>query len=332
MLVKQAAKVQIPSHIMREISPSNLESIIREAELEEEEESRSRNAAFIAAAAAVETTAGGAAAASNPLAMIEDEDEEGSLHRVVAGGPVNTGTGKSSACSTPREKAEEMVLIRSSSPANPAGGMGPSCGVSTAKPWFFSTQDDRRPLSSRDETPRDSRKLETTSCMQEAPSSAAPACNAVAARLTRAESISNASEVKAEGGVEEEGGCSSRGEKHFFTEGENRWLGNVESPLTRGGTTSSLDAPTGASTRMHADADDAGHSTPPQEQESEDDGYELVEISNAERASNPALLRSGQDVAAGSRASSAFAEEREGAGEREGSFMDAIAKLWLAGR
>ncbi|KAL8449121.1 hypothetical protein Emed_003272 [Eimeria media] len=290
MLVKQAAKVQIPNHIMREISPSNLEAIIREAELEEEEESRSRNAAFIAAAAAVENTS---SAASNPLAFIDDDDDESSLHKVVAGGPAHAGTAKSSACSTPREKAEEMVLIRSSSPTNPPAEGGRSCGVSTAKPWFSCNQEEEGgPLGGP-----------STSGFQSS-SSAASACAAVA----------------------EEGSSSSREEKHFFS-------GKVESPVTRLGS-SGVDTPEkGRSMQLPLHAEDE-NSTPPQEQESDDDGYELVEISNAERANNPALLRSGQDAAAGSRASSAFADdhEREGAGEREGSFMDAIAKLWLAGR
>ncbi|KAL8451973.1 hypothetical protein Emag_002545 [Eimeria magna] len=330
MLVKQAAKVQIPSHIMREISPSNLEAIIREAELEEEEETRSRNAAFIAAAAAVENTS---AAASNPLALIEDDDEEASLHRVVAGGPAHAGTAKSSACSTPRERAEEMVLIRSSSPINPSGGGGLDCGVSTAKPWFSCNQEDGLSLRSRSDTPRDAGGP-STSGLQSA--SAASACAAVAARLPRADSLSDVSEAKAGGGGGEEGSSSSREEKHFFIERDKRWPGKVESPVARG--PSSQETAEGArfpQMPLHAADDDAGHtSTPPQEQESEDDGYELVEITNAERASNPTLLRSGQDAAAGSRASSAFADdhERDAAGEREGSFMDAIAKLWLAGR
>ncbi|KAL8271714.1 hypothetical protein Esti_004309 [Eimeria stiedai] len=317
MLVKQAAKVQIPSHIMVKISPNNLEAIIREAELEEEEESRSRNAAFIAAAAAVENTS---AAASNPLALIEDDEDEVSLHKVVTGGPANGGTAKSSACSTPRERAEEMVLIRSSSPAHPPAGGCLSCGVSTARPWFSCSPEDRRSLSSRGESPRDERGA-STSGFQSA--SLASAC-AVAARLRRAESISEASEANAGGGRQEEGRSSSGETKHFFTDGDKRWPGRGEEEQEA---TSKPQLP------LHADTL-AGHSTPPHEEASDEDGYELVEISNAERAGNPALVRSGRDAAAGSRASSSFAEdhERDGVGEREGSFMDAIARLWLAGR
>ncbi|KAL8425540.1 hypothetical protein Efla_006775 [Eimeria flavescens] len=310
MLVKQAAKIQVPSHLMKEISPRNLPAIIREAELEEEEESRSRNAAFIAAAAAVENPS---SSASNPLVFVagekeeeeeeeEEEEDEGSLHKVVASNSTISATAKSSASSTPREKYEEMVLIRSS--AQSAEDDAKASGVSTAKPWF-AKRVNTNPISPR--SPRE---------------------EAVGSDLVAAAASLPASAAEQTPEAERMRACM-----HAKEEDSGGRRNITQTPLR--------ESPGGVGAGSRLQSAEGGVRTPeePPESDEEEEGYELVDISNAERAANPMLQR----VASGGRlatadavscASSAFADdyEREVVREREGSFIDTITRLWLAGR
>lgn len=322
MLVKQAAKIQIPSHIMKEISPSNLEAIIREAELEEQEENRSRNAAFIAAAAAVGNLP---KATPNPLAFVSgsnsEEKEDDSLCKVAAGSSAPSEAAQRSAPSTPRDYSEEMVLIGFSPRAEEVvsqrqndrkGG-----DISAARPWF--SRNDSDPIANHEPA--------------EGERSAAAAVTADGNTHT-SRSGSHSDEFG------EKAAAEALSRKEYYDRAESRWSPEEAAPAE--GTSGEATTPEHRDGTGTPDLEEARNNLvnvplASQEPESDEDGYELLEISNTDRRESHGTLEEGNRVGgadATSCNSSAFAEEyeRDVAREREGSFIDTITRLWLAGR
>lgn len=322
MLVKQAAKIQVPSHIMKEISPSNLEAIIREAELEEEEESRSRDAAFIAAAAVMENLP---KLTPNPLAFVAESGndrsggEDGDLCKLAADGATLSVSGHRFAYSTSRDQAEEMVLIRASPPAEKISNAPDEHNSNSQNPYVV------RPLFVRP----------SASCRtpdEQGDPHAVASKGDRAVPPSRSGSQSDASEEGAAAQVHRS--------KVYSSHAESRWAPEVASV---GDTSAEATTPEYQDDIKIPELEEAqsvlvdGRFTS-QEPESDEDGYELLEIANADRV-DPVLSGEGSDGRkgggdTGSCTSSALAEEceRVAVREREGSFIDAITRLWLAGR
>lgn len=306
--------------VLQEISHTNLEAILKEAELEEEEEGRSRNAAFIAAAAAA---ANPRKTTPNPLAFVaesnnEGNGDEGSIGNMAAESSTASGAGQRSAHSTPRDESEEMVEFRPSLPAGEVVNTAAQDTKGQTTPWFSRRDSDIliSPVANHlDEEGAEDAGVAASGGDQDIPPS-------------RSGSHSDAS---GEGAATE-----VLRRKQYYNQAEPRWTPE-EVPLAEG-TSGEATTPENRDGTATPDAEEARNSLmdirlASQEPESDEDGYELLEISNADRRGSPGEGNTGRNGGAGaSCTSSAFVEyDRDAAREREGSFIDTLT-LWLGGR